>query len=709
MTNKILWLILIFTGGNVPAISQILKYPDTRKTDQTDYYFGTKVKDPYRWLEDDRSEETAAWVKAENDVTQHYLSRIPFRVQVKKRLTTLWNFPKWSSPFRGGSNYFVYTNDGLQNQFVLNILRGNWQNKPEAFLDPNLLSKEGTVNIADVAVSSNGKYLAYSIGRAGSDWNEIHVRNTENGNESNDRVEWVKFSGISWSGNGFYYSRYDAPDSAQVLTGKNEYQKVYYHQVGNPQKYDILVYQDKEHPLRNFFATTTEDEQFLCISGSEGTSGNNLMVKNLRMPDSRLLTLVDNFENDYTVIGTDSVYLLVLTNKDAPKYRLVKINTKDPLEPWVTVIPEKKDVLQEAIIGNNMIIARYMKDARSMLQLYSRKGTYIMEIPLVTLGTVDQMSARDNDENLFYALTTFTSPSTIYRFNLRTKEQSVFYKPTIDFTDSLYETKQVFYQSKDGTKIPMFIVGRKGLVQDGNNPVLMYGYGGFNISKTPECKIEWLLFLENGGILAVPNLRGGGEYGEAWHEAGTKLHKQNVFDDFIAGAEYLIREKYTNPSRLAISGRSNGGLLVGACMTQRPDLFKVALPTVGVMDMLRYHLFTIGWAWKSDYGSSEDEANFKNLYSYSPIHNIRDGVRYPATLVATGDHDDRVVPAHSFKFIATLQAKQKGPNPVLIRVDTNAGHAAASALGSSKPVSKQIDEQTDIFSFLMYNLGMKVK
>jgi prolyl oligopeptidase len=691
------------------VVAQPYSYPKTRTVNHTDTYFGTEIKDPYRWLEDDHSPETKAWVTEQNIVTENYLSKIPYRSSVKKRMTELWNFPKSSSPSKAGNNYFVYTNDGLQNQFVLNILRGSADATPEVFIDPNTISKDGTINMSSISASSDGKLLAYSVSKAGSDWQEIYIKNTANGNQYNDKIEWVKFSGIAWKDKGFYYSRYDAPDSAEIKKGKNEYHKIYYHHSGNPQKYDRLIYEDKAHPLRNFVAGVSDAEDFLVIYGSEGGSRNSLMVQDLRKVNSPIVSLVDNFENDHSIVDSDTSKFFVLTNAGAPRYRLVMMDAENPKGEWKEIIPEKTEVLQSVVVGNNIFIALYMKDATSLLKMFSKNGTFLGEIPLETIGTADQLSASKKDENLFYSLTSFTSPSVIYRYNLRTKEQQVYFKPIMKFNSDEYETKQVFYKSKDGTSIPMFIVHKKGLNLDGNNPTLLFGYGGFNVSKTPEFKIERLIFLENGGVFAMPCLRGGGEYGEKWHQAGTKLNRQNVFDDCIAAAEYLISEKYTNPSKLGVSGRSNGGLLVGAVMTQRPDLFKVALPTVGVLDMLRYHKFTIGWAWKGDYGSSDNEVEFKYLLSYSPLHNIKDNVDYPATLVITGDHDDRVVPAHSFKFIATLQEKDKGKNPQLIRIDIDAGHASASALGSSKPVSKQIDEQSDIFTFLMYNLGISLK
>ncbi len=710
---KIFQLVILTIAITFQVNSQTFNYPNTKETDQTDNYFGTEIKDPYRWLEDDNSDETKQWVLEENKITDEYISKIPYRNKVKERLTQLWNFPKASTPFKAGSNFFMYTNDGLQNQFVLNILRGGPNSKPEVFIDPNLLSKDGTVNLSNVAASQDGKYLAYAISKSGSDWTEINIRNTTDGKQLNDKLNWIKFSGISWKDQGFYYSRYDAPDSASIRTGKNKFHKIYYHQIGDLQKNDLLIYDDKLHPLRNFNANVTDDADYLVISSSEGSGGNNLVVKDLKNSNSPFITLIPALNKINRVIDNIGSTFFILTNDSASNYKLVTIDVNDLSRGWKEIIPESDIVLQEIVTGKDIFIAKYMKDATSLLKMFTKNGTFISDIPLDNIGTVDQLSSSKKDENIYYALTSFTMPSVIYRYNLSSKLQEVYFKPNLDFNADEYESKEVFYKSKDGTSVPIFIVYKKGLKMDGNNPTLLFGYGGFNISKTPEFKIERLVFLENGGIFAMACLRGGGEYGEKWHEAGTGLKKQNVFDDCIAAAEYLIQEKYTSPSKLAVSGRSNGGLLVGAVMTQRPDLFKVALPTVGVMDMLRYHTFTIGWAWKRDYGSSEDEVNFRNLLSYSPLHNIKDSKResieYPATLVITGDHDDRVVPAHSFKFIATLQEKYNGKNPVLIRIDVNSGHAGATALGSSKPVSKQIDEQTDIFSFLMYNLGMKVK
>lgn len=703
-------ILTTFACLTVQLLSQALsaqpfRYPAAKKIDQKDTYFGTTVDDPYRWLEDDRSNETANWVTEQNKVAEAYLAGIPFREEVRKRMTNLWNFAKSSVPFKGGKQYFVFTNDGLQNQFVLKRF-AVFDKEPVLFLDPNTLSADGTVNVNAAVPSKDGNLVAYSIARSGSDWNEIYIKNVLNGSQMKDTIRWVKFSNIAWRENGFYYSRYSEPSKSDELKGKNANHQIFYHFLGTPQSQDRLVYQERPFPLRNFNASVTDDARFLIISGSEGTSGNSLICRDLQNKKAGFVKLVKNFTHDYDVIDNDSTWLLVRTNKDASRYRLVWINAIDPKMPWKEAIPEQEDVLQEATVGNNQIIVRYMHDAYSVLKVYAKTGKFLYDIPLSEIGTVDQLSASRNDQHIFYSLSSFTTPSTIYRYDLKERKQTVFFQPRLNFNASDYETKQVFYNGKDGTKIPMFIVHKKGLVLDGTNPLLLFGYGGFNISKTPDFKIERMVFLEKGGVFAQPCIRGGGEYGEAWHEAGTKLKKQNVFDDFIAAAEYLIREKYTAPKKIGIGGRSNGGLLVGACMLQRPDLFGVALPAVGVLDMLRYHKFTIGWAWKGDYGSSDDSSQFRYLFNYSPLHNIRQGIDYPATLVTTGDHDDRVVPAHSFKFIATLQEKYKGDRPMMIRIDVNSGHASTTALGSSKPVAKQIEEQTDVFTFLMKNLGM---
>ena len=678
-----------------------INYPETRKTDTIDVYFGTQVADPYRWLEDDNSEETAAWVKAQNDVTNAYLAKIPFRDQVRERLTSMWNYPRYGVPFKKGGKYFFFKNDGIQNQSVLYI-QDSLQAEPRVFLDPNKLSEDGTTALGTYSVSKDGKYFAYAISKAGSDWNEIYVMETETGKQLADKLEWVKFSGISWRENGFYYSRYDKPSGGGVLSSKNEYMKVYYHVVGDPQEKDVLVYENRNYPLRNYGITATEDGRYLVLGESESTSGNSLYIKDLENPQAGFVKIAEGFRFDYSYISNQDGKFLILTNADAPKYRLIEVDLSSPApENHRIIIPEREEVLVSAEVAGGRIVCEYMKDATNRLYVYTTGGSFVHEVDLPGPGTIAGFEGKKDENEAFFAFTSFTYPSTVFVYDILNNTSKVFFDSELDFDPAKYESKQVFYTSKDGTKVPMFIVHKAGLNLDGNNPVYLYGYGGFNVSLTPVFSVSRLLFIEQGGVFAMPNLRGGGEYGEAWHRAGTKLQKQNVFDDFIAAAEYLIAEKYTQPEKIAIAGGSNGGLLVGACMTQRPDLFAVALPAVGVMDMLRFHKFTIGWAWTEDYGSSEDSVQFQYLLGYSPLHNLKPGTCYPATLVTTADHDDRVVPAHSFKFAATLQEHQSCNNPALIRIETNAGH------GAGKPVSKMIDEATDIWSFTMYNLGMK--
>ena len=679
-----------------------MTYLITKKVDSVDTYFGTKIADPYRWLEDDKSAETGEWVKAENKVTFDYLSKIPFREKIKERLTKIWNFEKVSAPFKKGKYYFFYKNDGIQNQSVMYVQEG-LNGTPKVLLDPNTLAADGTASLGGLAVSKDAKYLAYNINRAGSDWSEIYVMEIESGKKISDEIKWVKFSDIGWKGNGFYYSAYDAPkEGTSELSGKNEYNKVFFHKIGDIQANDQLIYEDKKHPLYGFSASTTEDEKLLLLYGTESTSGTTLSVKDLTKPNSEFHTIVNNFENNYSVIHNDGNNLLVLTDKGAPKYQLLQIDfTKKPdYENWKKIIPESNDLLESVSLCNGKIVAKYLKDVTTRLSVYDINGNKENEIKLPGICKVEGFDSDKDDSLAFFSYNTFTAPPIIYKYNITTNQMSIWFKPTVDFKSEDYETKQIFYPSKDGTKIPMFITYKKGITLDGNNPCFLFGYGGFNSYYSPEFRMDRALFLENGGVYAIPGLRGGGDYGEDWHKAGTKCQKQNVFDDFIAAAEYLIKEKYTSSPKLAIHGRSNGGLLIGAVMTQRPDLAKVAIPTVGVLDMLRYHKFTIGWAWASDYGTSDSLNYFNCLIKYSPLHNVKE-VEYPATLVTTGDHDDRVVPAHSFKFIATLQEKQKGNNPVLVRIDTNAGH------GAGKPTSKQIEEYADIWSFVFYNLGMK--
>jgi prolyl oligopeptidase len=681
--------------------SQII-YPKTATGDVTDTYFGVKVTDPYRWLENDTSAATSAWVKEENKVTSNYLSQIPFRNELKKRLTTLINYPKYGSPFKKNGKYFFYKNNGLQNQSVL-YQQKTLTSEPEVLLDPNTLSADGTVALSHLSFSKDGKYMGYSIARSGSDWNEIFVMDVANKQLLTDHIKWSKSSGIAWQGNGFYYSAYDAPVAGKEYSNKNEYEKVYYHTVGQDQSWDKLIYEDKQHALRECYASLTENEQFLFISVTETTTGNCLLMKNVTKPNAVFTELAPGFENDYSVIDHVNGKLYVLTNWKAPKSRLMEVDPANAApKNWKEIIPETENVLEKVSIIGGKIIAEYMKDATNHAYGFDLTGKKLYEVSLPTLGSLGGFSGDKDDPEAFYIFTSYTFPPTIYRFDTDKNTSEVFRKTEVSFNPDEYVSEQIFYTSKDGTKVPMSITYKKRLKRNGKNPVMLYGYGGFNISMNPTFSVVRIPFLENGGIYCVANIRGGGEYGEKWHMAGTKLLKQNVFDDFIAAAEYLINQKYTCSEKLAIDGGSNGGLLIGACMTQRPDLYAVAIPEVGVLDMLRYHLFTIGWSWSSDYGTSEEnKPMFEYLNGYSPLHNIRAGVKYPATLVMTGDHDDRVVPAHSFKFAATLQAANAGTHPTLIRIDSKAGH------GAGKPIGKVIDAQTDMWSFVMFNLGMK--
>ncbi|MEN7549593.1 prolyl oligopeptidase family serine peptidase [Rapidithrix thailandica] len=680
-----------------PEKVQSFQYPQTPKVDTVDSYFGQEVADPYRWLEDDNSEETKLWVTAQNELTQSYLSEIPFRDKIRQRLEKLYNYPRFSAPFRVGEYYFFSKNDGLQNQSVIYFQKG-LDGEPEVFLDPNALSKDGTVTSSIASISKDDKYAAIKVNRSGSDWSEFYVMEVASRQQLSDTVEWAKFSGASWYKDGFYYSSYGKPEAGEKLKGKNEYHKIYYHKLGTSQEEDQLVFEDKEHPLRNFYASVTDDERYLVIGASEGTSGNEVLVKDLQQ-DGEITTLVPGFDFDSYVVEHLNGKLLVYTNVDAPNYRLVQIDPAQPAkENWKEVIAEKEELLEGVTLAGGKIFAKYLKDVTTRVYQYDLEGNPENEIQLPDLGSAGGFSGEKEDTFVFYTFTSFTYPPTIFKYDIASGKSELFKKTEVSFNPDEYQTKQVFYQSKDGTKVPMFLVHKKGLKQDGQRPTMLYGYGGFNISITPGFSPSIYALLENGGVYAVANIRGGGEYGEKWHKGGMLLNKQNVFDDFIAAGEYLISEKYTTSGKLAISGGSNGGLLVGACMTQRPDLFQVAFPAVGVLDMLRYHKFTIGWAWAVEYGSSEDEEHFKNLARYSPLHNVKEGVSYPATLVTTADHDDRVVPAHSFKFISELQAKHKGNNPVMIRIDTKAGH------GSGKPLSKVIDEQADKWSFMFANM-----
>ncbi|TXK51972.1 S9 family peptidase [Pontibacter qinzhouensis] len=687
------------TVAAAPA-AQTLKYPETKKVDHTDDYFGTTVADPYRWQET-HEEELDQWIAAQNKVTQSYLGSIEFRNKIKDRLTQIWNYPKFGAPFKKGGKYYFYKNDGLQNQSVLYV-QNSLEGEPQVFLDPNKFSTDGTVALTALAFSKDAKYVAYGTASGGSDWNTYSVMEVATGKKLDDQVEWVKFSGPSWYKDGFFYSRYDAPTEGNKLANKNEYHKVYYHKVGTSQSQDQLVYEDKQHALRNFYGGTTEDERFLVLSASEGASGANaLYYRDLTDPKSTIKPIIDNFESEYDVVDNLGDKLLVRTNKNAPRYRLVLIDPKKPQESnWKVVVPETDNVMNGVSFVGGRLIASYMKDAASEVVVFDTNGKRLNHVELPAIGTVAGFNGERNDKEVFFTFTSFTYPTTIYRYDIASNKASLFRKSDVDINTDGYETKQIFYTSKDGTKVPMFIVHKKGLKLDGNKPTYLYAYGGFNISLTPSFSISNMLWLENGGVYALPNLRGGGEYGEAWHKAGMTPNKQNVFDDFIGAAEYLIKEGYTSSEKLAVAGGSNGGLLVGAFMTQRPELAKVALPAVGVMDMLRFHKFTIGWAWVPEYGSSDSEAQFKNLYTFSPLHNIKEGVKYPATLVKTADHDDRVVPAHSFKFISELQAKGAPGNPYLIRVDVRAGH------GAGKPTALVIQEAADTWSFVYQNMGV---
>jgi len=678
-------------------------YPQTAKGDVVDDYFGTKVEDPYRWLEDDNSPETAAWVKAQNEVTENYLAQIPFRNQIRERLTEIWNYPRYSTPSPKGDYYYFFKNDGLQNQSVL-YRQKSLDDTPEIFLDPNTLSTDGTVALGGVSFSKDNKYMAYAISRAGSDWTEFYVMDAETGENLNDHLLWVKFSDAAWKGDGFFYSRYDEPDETGQFSNQNQFHKVFYHTIGTPQSSDKLIYEDKDHPLRYVNAFVTEDEEYLVLNVSEGTSGNELYFQSLTKPSSKITPLMKGFTNNSLVVDHHNGYLLVLTDKDASNYRLTSISATEPdTTQWIDVIPETVELLEDVSTGGGKLFAFYLKDASSKVLQVDYSGKVEKEIVLPAIGTASGLDGKRGEKTLFYSFTSFTTPSTIYRYDIESGQSALLRQPELKFNPDDYEIKQVFYTSKDQTLVPMFIVHKKGIRLNGKNPTFLYAYGGFNISMTPSFSASRILFLENGGVYALPNLRGGGEYGEEWHKAGMLEKKQNVFDDFIAAAEYLIRENYTSVEKLAINGGSNGGLLVGAVMTQRPDLYRVALPAVGVMDMLRYQKFTIGWGWAVEFGQSDNESDFGYLYKYSPLHNIQSGASYPATLITTADHDDRVVPAHSFKFAATMQEmnKDKGDNPILIRIESNAGH------GAGKPLSKSIDEATDMWSFVFYHLGMK--
>lgn len=685
------------------AQQKAISYPQTATVDTVDTYFGVSVPDPYRWLENDTSAATSSWVKAQNEITNNYLEHIPFRQDLLKRLTELANYERISAPFKKHGKYYFYKNDGLQNQSVLYV-QDALNSEARVFLDPNKLSDDGTVALTSLSFSNNGKYAAYTISRSGSDWREIYVMDVATGSLLDDHITWAKFTDAAWQGDGFYYSAYDAPSKGKEFSNVNEHHKIYYHKLGEPQQNDRLVYENKAYPKRFYTAQVSEDERVLFIYESGEGRGNALFMQDLTQKSAPVVQLASDFDYQYTPIEVIGNRIYFFTNYQAAKNKIMAAELQSPeLANWKEVVPEKEQVLSDVRVIGGKLFLTYDKDASNHAYVYDLQGKELQEIELPSLGSVSFNGDKD-DEECFFSFTSFTIPGATYKYDVQKNSYELFRAPKVKFHSDDFVTEQVFFPSKDGAKIPMFLTYKKGLKKNGKNPVFLYGYGGFNISLYPSFSINRIPFLENGGIYVQVNLRGGSEYGEDWHVAGTKMQKQNVFNDFIAAAEYLIDNKYTNSQKIAIVGGSNGGLLVGACMTQRPDLFRVAIPQVGVMDMLRYHKFTIGWNWASDYGTSEDSKEmFEYLKGYSPLHNLKKGTKYPATLVTTADHDDRVVPAHSFKFAATLQACNEGSNPTLIRIDSKAGH------GAGKPMSKILEEQADVYGFIMYNLNMKPK
>lgn len=690
------------------AAEEQLTYPETRKVDHVDDYHGTEVPDPYRWLEQDvrNSREVADWVEAQNKVTFDYLESIPERDRIRKRLTELWDYEKYSSPFKAGGRYYYRHNSGLQNQSVLLVME-TLDSDPRVLLDPNQWSEDGTVALAGMAFSDDGKYLAYGVQDGGSDWRTWRLLEIESGKKLDEELKWIKFSGVAWTrdGRGLFYSRYDEPPEGKQFQGLNKNQKVYYHRVGTPQSEDVLVYHRPDHPDWGFDVDVTEDGDYLVLTVWKGTDDKyRIFYKDLNEPYGMPIELIDSFDHEYTFVGNEGPVFFFKTDVDAPKRRLIAIDIRNPKrENWEEIIPESENVLRGVDFVGNMFIAQYLKDARTQVLLYTPKGEMVQEVEFPGIGTASGFGGKRTDTETFYSFSSFAAPPSIYRLDLITRESEQMRQAQVKFDPDQYKTEQVFFSSKDGTRIPMFITRKKDLSLDGNNPTLLYGYGGFNIPLTPRFSISRVAWLEMGGVFAVANLRGGGEYGEKWHRAGTKLNKQNVFDDFLSAAQWLIDNSFTSRDKLAIQGGSNGGLLVGACMTQRPDLFAACLPDVGVMDMLRFHKFTAGRFWVDDYGSAEDPEQFQALLAYSPYHNLEAGTSYPATLLTTADTDDRVVPAHSFKFAARLQECHDGDAPVLIRIETRAGH------GAGKPTDKIIDEITDQWAFLVENLDMKVK
>ena len=683
-----------------------LAYPKAKTVDQVDDYHGTKVVDPYRWLEDTDSADTKAWVDAENKLTFSYLDQIPYRAAIRERLLKLWNYERFTAPEQEGGRYFYQHNNGLQNQNVL-LVADSLNAEPRVLLDPNMLSADGTVALAGRAITDDGKLMAYGTAASGSDWTEWHVRDVATSNDLPDLIKWVKFSDASWTKDdkGFFYSRYDEPKEGMALRDTVYFQKLYYHRLGSAQSEDKLIYDRPDNKEMLFEGSVTDDGRYLIITVEQGTSPKNrLYFKDLTKPDAQVVKLLDDFDAEYRFVDNDGPVFWVRTDLNAPRGKLIAIDTRHPERAnWKTVVAEGPDKLEGAGTVDNRFLLSYLKDARTAVRVYDLKGTFVRDVDLPGIGTAQGFGGKRTDKETFYAFTSFVTPTSIYRYEPGAGKSTVFRQPKVDFDPAKYETKQVFYNSKDGTRVPMFLTYKKGLKLDGENPTLLYAYGGFDISLTPFFSVPNVVWLEMGGIYAQPNLRGGGEYGEDWHLAGTHGKKQNVFDDYFAAAEWLIANKYTSTPKLAIRGASNGGLLMGASLTQRPNLFGAALPEVGVMDMLRFQKFTIGWAWTSDYGSSDNAEDFKYLYAYSPLQNLKQGTKYPPTMISTADHDDRVVPGHSFKFAATMQADQAGPSPVLIRIETKAGH------GGGKPISKVIDETADEWAFVAHNLNMDVQ
>lgn len=700
MKNIILFIFSFAIFGKTTAQEKLV-YPDTRKSDVIDVYHGVEVADPYRWMEEFESDEITSWVEDQNELTESYLSQIPFRDDIREDLTRLWDYPRYSTPFKAGEHLLYYYNDGLQPQSVLYIIRDG-STEPEVFINPNEFSDDGTVSLAGVYPSNDGSYVAYAISESGSDWREFFVIETASGNKLSDHLKFIKFSGANWFKDGFYYSRYNVTDEENLFTVSNEGAKIYYHKIGTKQGDDILIYENPENPKSSHWIFASEDEEYLYLGKSTmGVRGNELYFKDLTNNDTDWRPIFTGFGNSYSVVDKIGNDILVRTNEDAPNNKVIKLNPTFERKFITDIIPESIHVLKSVSSAGGKIFVTYSEDVSDVVYVLDMNGNKVQTLDLPDLGSVWGFSGKSYHTEVYYVFSSYVYPTTIYKYDIVSGISSLYIENEADINPTLYETKRVFYPSKDGTKIPMFLTYKKGIKLDGSNPVLLFGYGGFNVSMRPSFSVTNRVFWDNGGIYAVANIRGGGEYGRTWHEQGIKLNKQNVFDDFIAAAEFLIEEKYTNPEKLAIRGGSNGGLLVGAVINQRPDLFKVAIPQVGVMDMLRYHKFTIGWGWVTDYGSSDDPDMFEYLYKYSPLHNIKPNTKYPAVLVTTSEYDDRVVPAHSFKYAATLQEILDEDNLALIRIESKAGH------GSGKPTMKMIDEQTDIWSFVMYNLGMK--